>query len=389
MSTTDARYRATSPHVKPPVDSSKPVCLNGGKNGTGGDVLRIRGKHAGWFLVFLFVAVTRAWSADAENELVYAGYGGTLAQALKSTVIAAFEKQYHVKVVFLTGETVNMIARIKAQSAHPQIDVVAGTDASHAIGVKEGLFAKLDPADFSNFTDLYPFARYGNGIGVMFGIQALGLEYNTKVFKEKGWAPPASWYDLWNPKYKGHVVQYNLPSGYAVTFLGLLSVLEGGSPANLDPAWARLPGLIPNSLAFVGPAAQVDTLFATGGGWLAYNGSGRIAALAATGVPVAMATPREGAVLNPNPLDIVKGAPHPRLAREFVNFMLRPDSQTAIAKGMLLGPVNRKVTLDPATAAKVPYGPDVIARLRQIDDGPINDRLGALVQRWNEMIARK
>jgi putative spermidine/putrescine transport system substrate-binding protein len=352
-------------------------------------VFRVRRGIAAWFLAFTLIAITRAWSAGPETELVYAGYGGTLGQALKSTVIAAFEKQYGVKVVFLTGETVNMIARIKAQAAHPQIDVVAGTDASHAIGVREGLFEKLDPKDFPNFADLYPFARYPNGIGVMFGIQALGLEYDTKVFKEKGWAPPSSWYDLWDPKYKGHVVEYNLPAGYAVTFLGLLSVLQGGSPANLDSAWAKLPGLVPNALAFVDPAAQVDTLFATGDAWLSYNGSGRIAALAATGVPVAIAIPKEGGVLNPNPVDIVKGAPHPMLARAFVNFMLRPDSQAEIAKGMLLGPVNRKVKLDPETAAKVPYGADVIAKLRQIDDAPINDSIGPLVERWDEMIARK
>lgn len=352
-------------------------------------MLRNRTKFIVFCLIISLIIIDRAWSADAEKELVYAGYGGTLAQALKSTVIAAFEKQYGVKVVFLTGETVNMIARIKAQAAHPQIDVVAGTDASHAIGVKEGLFAKMDPKDFSNFADLYPFARYTDGIGVMFGIQALGLEYDANVFKAKGWAPPSSWYDLWDSKYKGHVVQYNLPSGYAITFLGLLAVLQGGSPANLDPAWAKLPGLVPNALAFVDPSAQLDTLFATGGAWLAYNGSGRIAALAATGVPVAMAIPKEGGVLNPNPVDIVKGAPHPMLAREFVNFMLRPDSQVAIAKGMLMGPVNRKAVLDPETAAKVPYGPDALAKLRQIDDAPINDRIGALVEKWDEMIARK
>jgi len=357
--------------------------------GARGTRLRTRLSIILWCLGLSLVVASRAWSADTEKELVFAGYGGTLGQALKSTVIAAFEKQYGVKVVFLTAETVNMIARVKAQAAHPQVDVVAGTDASHAIGLREGLFEKLDPKDFPNFAELYPFARYPDGIGVMFGIQALGLEYDSKVFREKGWAPPSSWNDLWDPKYSGHVVQYNLPSGYAATFLGLLAVLQGGSPADLAPAWAKLPGLVPGALAFVDPSAQIDVLFSTGGAWLAYNGSGRIAALAATGVPVAMAIPQEGGVLNPNPIDIVKGAPHPMLARAFVNFMLRPDSQAAIAKGMLLGPVNRTVTLDPDTAAQVPYGPDAVAKLRQIDNTPINDNMAALVHQWNEMIARK
>ena len=69
--------------------------------------------------------------------------------------------------------------------------------------------------DASRFADLYPFAIYPDNIGAMFGIQSLGLAYNAKVFQDKGWAPPAPWHDLWDPKYKGHVVVYDLPSGYA------------------------------------------------------------------------------------------------------------------------------------------------------------------------------
>jgi hypothetical protein len=55
---------------------------------------------------------------------------------------------------------------------------------------------------------------------------------------------------------------------------------------------------------------------------------------------------------------------------------------------MLLGPVNRKVSLDEDLAAKVPFGADTVARLRQIDSDPINDNIAAVVQRWNKMIAR-
>ncbi len=146
----------------------------------------------------LVLGLARNAAAD-ETELVFAGWGGTLGQALKSAVIPGFEKQHGVKVIYLTQETVNMVARLKAQAARPQVDVVAGTDASHSIGRRQGLFEKLDPAAFANFADLYPFAITADGVGVMFGIQALGLEYDTKVFQEKGWPAPSSWNDLWDP----------------------------------------------------------------------------------------------------------------------------------------------------------------------------------------------
>lgn len=334
-----------------------------------------------------------ARSADAttngETELVFGGWGGTVGQVMKTEIVPLFEKRYNVKVVFLTQETVSMLARVKAQAAKPQIDVVAGTEASHFAGRKAGLFETLDPATFTNFPDLYPFARYADNVGVIFAIQALCLEYNTKVFQEKGWAPPSSWSDLWDPKYKGHVVVYNLPTGYTATFLGLLAVLNGGSPTDLEPAWAKLPGLVPQALAFVDPPAQLDTLFATGSGWIAFNGSGRIAGLAASGAPVGMVLPKEGAALNPNQLDIIKHAPHPTLAHLFVDFMLSPEAQEVIATKMLFGPVNRKVHLDAEAAAKVPYGSAVIDKLRVIDGAPIYENLAPLIQRWNAMIEQK
>src|ERR1035438_7814401 len=38
------------------------------------------------------------------------------------------------------------------------------------------------------------------------GLVATGLMYNSKVFAEKGWAPPTSWNDLKDPKYQKQLV---------------------------------------------------------------------------------------------------------------------------------------------------------------------------------------
>ena len=73
----------------------------------------------------------------------------------------------------------------------------------------------------------------------------------------------------------------------------------------------------------------------------------------------------------------MKNAPHPKLAHAFVDFMLSPDIQAIIAKTMLLGPVSRKVRL---------YA-DAAAKLRVINNAPINNNLPPLIQRWNTMIA--
>ena len=46
--------------------------------------------------------------------------------------------------------------------------------------------------------------------------------------------------------------------------------------------------------------------------------------LQATGFPTEFAYPKEGAILFANWFDVLKGAPHPELAQELVNFLLGP-----------------------------------------------------------------
>jgi putative spermidine/putrescine transport system substrate-binding protein len=334
----------------------------------------------------LSALVSPQHAAAAEKELVFSGFGGSLQKALQATVIPAFEKKYGVKVIYVTGTSNQILAKVRAQKAKPQIDVIWANDTTHYQGKVEKLYAKLDTSKVKSLSQLYDFAKDPDGVGVVMGIQALSLEYNTKVFKEKGWAPPTSWLDLWDPKYKGHVVAYNMPIGYANLLLAEIAKLSGGSADNLDPGWKKFKELVPNALAFINPPAQVDALFTTGGAWLGYNGSARIYDLIATGAPVAAVRPKEGAILYPQQFDIVAGGPNPDLAQKFIEFAISTEAQEMIAKSMLLGPVNRNVKLSPADAAKVPYGEKDVAALQKLNIEKINADLQKLTARWTAMV---
>jgi putative spermidine/putrescine transport system substrate-binding protein len=350
----------------------------------------VRKVYAGLFAVAGLAAVLAVAGgtarADDEKELVFAGFGGSLQKSLQSTVIPAFEKKYGVKVVYVTGTSNQILAKVKAQRSSPQIDVIWANDTTHYQGKADGLYAKLDPAKVTNLSQVYDFAKDRDGIGVVMGIQALSLEYNTQVFKEKGWSPPSSWMDMWDEKYKGHVVFYNMPIGYANLVLAKIADLNGGSASNLEPAWAKMKQLGPNVLAFVDPPAQVDALFGTGSAWIGYNGSARVHDFAATGAPVAMALPKEGGILYPQQFDIVANAPHPDLAQKFIDFTISAEAQKMIAESLLLGPVNKTVQLDDKAAAKVPYGEKNVTSLLNLDISPINQNLQALTARWTAMV---
>jgi len=141
-------------------------------------------------------------------------------------------------------------------------------------------------------------------------------------------------------------------------------------------------------LTFVNPPAQLDALFATGGAWIGFNGSARIGELAARGVPVALANPKEGSVLNPNQFVIVKNGPNADLAHKFIDFALALEAQHDIAKTMMLGPVNKNVKLEPEIAATVPYG-DAVAKLWAIPQDPINEDMSELTLRWTSVVSKK
>jgi len=340
----------------------------------------------GWMALFLASQGVRA--AGNPNELVFAAFGGTFQKALETTVIPAFEKEYGAKVIVLTATSSKMLAQIRAQSKSPQVDVLLAPDLTHIPGKRAGLFAKLDVKRLKNYSDVFEFAKDPDEIGVILGFQSFGIEYNTKVFAEKGWAPPSSWADLWDTKYKGHVVMPSISGSYMQTFLGTLSILGGGTTENLDAVWPKFKNLVPNVLAFPTTVAQADSLFASGSGWIGPNSSGRIADLAATGVPVAMANLKEGSSKSWMAVNIVKNAPNPRLALAFVDFIISEQSQRHIATAMRLGPVNRRVKLSREEAALVPYGQQVIEKLITVDMEPLEKTHSAIVDQINRLIAQ-
>ena len=73
-----------------------------------------------------------------------------------------------------------------------------------------------------------------------------------------------------------------------------------------------------------------------------------------------------------------KGAPHPEAAQDLVNFLIGVTAQEAFARHVFFAPINRATRLDPAVAAKVPYGQEQIGRMIKLDFEAMNDNVAAL-----------
>jgi putative spermidine/putrescine transport system substrate-binding protein len=325
----------------------------------------------------------------AQKEVIFYGFGGTHEKNMRTRVIPAFEKKYGVKVTYVTGTANGNFAKVRAQKDRPEGDVLWTNDVLHVVGKRLGLYEKVDAARLTNLKDLVDIAKDGEGIGVMQGFQAEGLQYNTKVFKDKGWSAPTSWYDLWKPEFKGKVGLYGASGAYMHYFIPFLARLETGSEKNVDAAFKKLRDLAPSALTFVNAPAELDNLIKQGEVWLTFNGSSRVYELAATGFPTDFVYPKEGTILFGNWFEVLKGAPNAELAQEFVNYLIGAEAQELFAKHVFFGPINRLTKLDPETAKKVPHTPAQLSKLVKLDYVAMNEALPAWTDRFNKEIERK
>ncbi len=137
----------------------------------------------------LLAALAPGAAMAADKEVVFLGFGGTHERNLKRYVIPDFEKKTGIKVVYVSGTMPANFAKVQAQRARPEADVIWDNDLSHLGGRIQGLFEKLDPARVPDVKDVYDLATDGTGIGVMQGFQVEGLQYNVRAFREP---PPSS-----------------------------------------------------------------------------------------------------------------------------------------------------------------------------------------------------
>jgi putative spermidine/putrescine transport system substrate-binding protein len=322
---------------------------------------------------------------EGGSTLVVAAYGGSYEKAMKESIIPQFEQKYKAKVTYVTGSSMDTLAKLQAQKDKPQIDVAFMDDGPQAQAKSFGLLAPLDPNQVPALSDVYDVAKDSDNVGVAIGLDATGLAYNTKVFAEEGWAAPASWNDLARPEFAGKLVLPSIANTYGVHLLVMLAKANGGSESNIEPGFAKLKEMAANAVTF-DKTADVSNYFMQGETVTSAWGTGRVFTLQSKNFPIDFVYPKEGAVALMPTANLVKNAPHPELAQAFINFMLSVEAQEALSKSTFSGPVNKQVKLPEDVAAKVVYGEETVGKLVRMDWKTINENRAAWTERANKEI---
>lgn len=257
---------------------------------------------------------------EAHALTVYTAGPGALAKSLAS----GFEKQTGIKVNIFQATTGKVMARLEAEQANPQADVLisASWDTAEDLHQRGWLLPYQSP-NAAKVPDAYKSADF-----VAQGISALGIVWNSKSNTPE----PKSWSDLTGPAFKNNVTMPDPAlSGASADLLIGLQNAEG------EQAWQLFDRLKSNGLVISGPNAQAVAPVLQGAkaavfgavDYVTYNNI-------AQGESVKVVFPQDGTVAVPRPMMILKNSQHAADAKAFVDYVLSPEGQQQVAAAWLM-----------------------------------------------------
>jgi len=350
---------------------------------------RSRRHGAAHLVAGLAIATVAAAASAAETKTLYIGMnGGDMERAFTQYVFPDFEKANNVKVVVVPGTSTDVLAKAQAYKDNPQMHVMFLDDGIMSRAISMGLCQKLpdDPV----LKDLFPTAIMKDGMAAGIDIGLTGLGYNTKMFEENKWAPPTSWMDLADPKFKGKVVfQSASSSSFGLHGFLMFNRIQGGTEKDTDPGFKAWPTTIgPNVLEYIPNSAKVAEMAQNGEAAIFPLTPTAIARLQKRGLPVEYAQPKEGAVVLMVGECVIAKNSEPELANKLALYLLSPEAQ---AKALQYGghfPSNKKVSAVAGEEASFKKVQGFIEKSVVLDWDVINASRPAFNTRWNRTVER-
>lgn len=312
--------------------------------------------------VVLAMALSAMMLSSAHALTVYTAGPGSLAKSLAS----GFEQQTGVKVTVFQATTGKVMARLEAEQANPQADVLISASWDTAEDLHQrGWLLPFASANADQVPANLKSADY-----IAQGVSALGIVWNSK----SGTPEPKEWRDLTQPAFKDKVTTPDPALSGAS-----LDLLIGLQNSMGDQAWQLFDDLKKNGMVVSGPNAQAVTPVMQGAkaavfGAVDYVSYGNIQ----QGESLKVIFPASGTVIAPRPMMILKTSQHADDAKAFIDYVLSPEGQARVADAWLM-PARRDV------AAKRPLL-DALKVLPTTSEG--SSERGAVLARFSQLYAK-
>ena len=250
-------------------------------------------------------------------------------------VVKAFEQRYQVKVeVTLVDSDEALWALMHGKDA-PSFDVLAANTAEIRRYTQANLLAPLDLSRLPNTKKQLPrfqaldsidgLTSAGKVYAIPFTYSSMGLIYDRKQIP----VAPRSMRELWNPKYRGKVLDFN-SAQHNFSFTAL--ALGYPHPFQLDAAQMRtiahkLVDLRRNLLTYYTLPEEATAFFIQHKVALMFGnyGTQQVELLRRAGADVGYVIPDEGALAWLDCWSMTRTAADEPLALAWINYMLEPD----------------------------------------------------------------
>ncbi len=339
-------------------------------------------------VTLLVTAVGFSGQANAaEKRTLVVSTWGYNQELIDKNITQPFEEMYNVDIVYETGNNSERLGKLLERGDNPGVDVInlAGDYAYQAM--QEGVLQPYDPEQLSNLEELYDWAQdpLGDHYGVGYSISSLGLFYRTDEVEE----PITSWRDLWREDVAGYVTVPEMGTTQGAAMLLMMALAWGGDADNLEPAWEKLPELVPQLATTYRRSSEMISLVQQEEVWVGAYASYAWGGLLGTELPLEAVVPEEGLAGFLSVTSIVKGTENEDLAHAYIDFLISHDVQLAEALDLVDSPTNATVTEIPEDiAAQLTYGEDVVDSLIFPDYAETAKHKEEWIERWNEIIAQ-
>jgi len=220
--------------------------------------------------------------------------------------------------------------KLEKEKDQPRADVYWNNELVNTLILKKkGL---LEPYKAPSGADIPDAWRDSQGYWAAFGARARIFLVNTTRVKPE--EEPKSIYDLLDPKWNKKAGMARPTGGTAATYAAALFELLGE-----DKAKAFYTGVRENGIVLCLGNGMVKDQVASGElawGWTDTNDAN---VAIRDGKPVKVVYPDQGegqigTLLIPHSIALVKGGPNPEVAKEFIHFVLQPNTETLLAAGL-------------------------------------------------------
>lgn len=322
---------------------------------------------------------TRAAFAQG-GSLSIGNYGGDWASRIDRIFEIDFRERHGVDMVYDLAGGPARRTKLLSERALPRgsMDVAWFTDQEAFDVQQHDLLVELDMEKLPNAQHIFENLR--SPFYLPWVIASYGILYNPELID----APPTSYADLWDPRFAGKVGINDMNYEQNIQIASLITT---GNVGSTEEAFAKLAEMKASQQPrFYANHEHLGAAFAAGEIAIATNFTARGHQWKNDGIPVEVAYPSEGMIVQTFGLGIPRKAQNPDLAYAYLNEILEPSVMAAMAAESFYVPAIDNADLPADLDAQIGIPAEQTAIMHLVDYAQVGAMKTEWLDRWNREV---